>query len=393
MRRRPPHIVVTTPESLYILLGSESGRAMLATTRTRDRRRDPRGGAATSAAATSRCRSSGSTALCGGRLLRIGLSATQKPIEEVARFLVGAGASAAAPTARSSTSATRATRDLALEVPAVAARGGDVERGRGSRSTTASPSWSAQHRTTLVFVNTRRMAERVDAPPRRAARRGARRRAPRQPRQGAAARRRAAPEARRAARRWWPPPRSSSASTSATSTWSASSARRARSRRFLQRVGRSGHAVGGMPKGRLFPLSRDELVECAALLDCVRRGELDRLHDPRAAARRAGAADRRRGRRRASGARTRCSRWCAAPGPIATLDARATSTPIVRMLAEGFTTRRGRRGALHPPRRGQRRAARPARRAADRAHLRRHDPRQRRLPGAARAARTTSSAR
>ena len=65
---------------------------------------------------------------------------------------------------------------------------------------------------------------------------------------------------------------------------------------FLQRVGRSGHAVGGTPKGRLFPLSRDELVECAALLDSVARGELDRLSHPRAAARRAGAADRRRGR-------------------------------------------------------------------------------------------------
>src|SRR6202011_5383901 len=49
---------------------------------------------------------------------------------------------------------------------------------------------------------------------------------------------------------------------------------------LLQRVGRSGHAVDGMPKGRLFPLSRDELVECAALLDSVRRGELDRLAIP-----------------------------------------------------------------------------------------------------------------
>src|SRR5262249_9155927 len=49
---------------------------------------------------------------------------------------------------------------------------------------------------------------------------------------------------------------------------------------FLQRVGRSGHAVSGTPKGRLFPLSRDELVECTALLDSVRRGELDRLHIP-----------------------------------------------------------------------------------------------------------------
>src|SRR5205085_1398289 len=49
---------------------------------------------------------------------------------------------------------------------------------------------------------------------------------------------------------------------------------------FLQRVGRSGHAVAGTPKGRLFPLSRDELVECAALLDSVTRGELDRVHIP-----------------------------------------------------------------------------------------------------------------
>ena len=63
---------------------------------------------------------------------------------------------------------------------------------------------------------------------------------------------------------------------------------------FLQRVGRSGHAVGGTPKGRLFPLSRDELVECAALLDAVRRGELDRLKIPREPAGRGRAADRRR---------------------------------------------------------------------------------------------------
>ena len=49
---------------------------------------------------------------------------------------------------------------------------------------------------------------------------------------------------------------------------------------FLQRVGRSGHHVGGLPKGRLFPTSRDDLVECAALLDCVRRDELDILHVP-----------------------------------------------------------------------------------------------------------------
>ena len=96
VRKRPPHIVVTTPESLYILLGSESGRAMLATTRTRHRRRNPRlaPNKRGSHLALSLERLA---ALCGDRLLRIGLSATQKPIEEVARFLVGAGPQARRP--------------------------------------------------------------------------------------------------------------------------------------------------------------------------------------------------------------------------------------------------------------------------------------------------------
>ena len=49
---------------------------------------------------------------------------------------------------------------------------------------------------------------------------------------------------------------------------------------FLQRVGRANHSVTGVPKGRLFPSSRDELVDCVALLDSVRRGELDRLRIP-----------------------------------------------------------------------------------------------------------------
>ncbi len=91
MRRTPPHIVVTTPESLYILLGSESGRAMLATTRTvivdEIHAVAPNKRGAHLALSLERL-----AALCGDRLLRIGLSATQKPIEAVARFLVGAGA-------------------------------------------------------------------------------------------------------------------------------------------------------------------------------------------------------------------------------------------------------------------------------------------------------------
>ena len=113
---------------------------------------------------------------------------------------------------------------------------------------------------------------------------------------------------------------------------------------FLQRVGRSGHAVGGTPKGRLFPLSRDDLVECAALLDSVGRGELDRLTIPdqpldvlsqqivaEVAARdwtEAGLYDR---LRRA---------W-----PFRKLT-REDFDAVVRMLAEGFATRHGRRAAL-----------------------------------------------
>jgi ATP-dependent Lhr-like helicase len=92
MRRQPPHIVVTTPESLYILLGSESGRAMLASTRTvivdEIHALAPNKRGAHLALSLERLE-----ALCGRRLTRIGLSATQKPIEEVARFLVGTSGS------------------------------------------------------------------------------------------------------------------------------------------------------------------------------------------------------------------------------------------------------------------------------------------------------------
>jgi ATP-dependent Lhr-like helicase len=88
MRKRPPHIVVTTPESLYILLGSESGRKMLATTRTVivDEIHAMVGTKRGLHLALSLERLE---ALAGRKLTRVGLSATQKPIEEVARFLVG----------------------------------------------------------------------------------------------------------------------------------------------------------------------------------------------------------------------------------------------------------------------------------------------------------------
>src|SRR4029453_2880267 len=112
---------------------------------------------------------------------------------------------------------------------------------------------------------------------------------------------------------------------------------------FLQRVGRSGHSVGGHPKGRIFPLTRDELIESAALLDAVRRGELDRLPVPEKPldllAQQIVAA-------------VACEEWkeddlyalVRRAWPYRDLP-RTTFDEVVRMVAEGFATKRGRRRA------------------------------------------------
>ena len=116
---------------------------------------------------------------------------------------------------------------------------------------------------------------------------------------------------------------------------------------FLQRVGRSGHAVGATPKGRLFPLSRDDLVECTALLHAAAQGELDRIHIParpldvlsqQIVAEVAGAGE---------WAEEALYRAFSRAWPYRDLD-REKFDEVVRMLAQGFSTRRGRRGAyLH----------------------------------------------
>ena len=119
MLRTPPHILVTTPESLYLLLTAERSREMLRTVADGDRRRDPRRDRHAARRASRAHRSSGCSRWPSAPLLRIGLSATQKPIEEVARFLVGTAAVDAsdAPRARSSTKAIGATMDLGVELP------------------------------------------------------------------------------------------------------------------------------------------------------------------------------------------------------------------------------------------------------------------------------------
>src|SRR5262249_27903621 len=160
MRRRPPHIVVTTPESLYIMLGSQSGRAMLATTRSvivdEIHAVAPNKRGAHLSISLERL-----AALCGGNLLRIGLSATQKPIDDVARFLVGTGPGPANPSdCTIIDTGHRRDRDLALEIPSSpleAVMSGDVWQEVYDRIAEL----VRAHRTTLIFVNTRRLAERV----------------------------------------------------------------------------------------------------------------------------------------------------------------------------------------------------------------------------------------
>jgi ATP-dependent Lhr-like helicase len=342
MFRRPPHIVVTTPESLYILLGSESGRRMLATTRTvivdEIHALAPNKRGAHLALSLERL-----AALAGRPLQRIGLSATQKPIAAVARFLVGA-APDGTPAARCTIVDTghRRARDLALEVPAApleAVMSNEVWEEVYDRLAEL----VGAHRTTLVFVNTRRLAERVTR--HLSERLGATR--------VAAHHGSLAKELRLAAERRLKAGELAALVATASLelgidigevelVCQLGSPRSIAS--LLQRVGRSGHGIDGTPKGRLFPLSRDELVECAALLDSVRRGELDRIAVPKQpldvlaqqivaeiAAREWG--------EQALYALVRRA-W-----PYRAL-AREDFVAIVRMLAEGYSTRRGRHGAL-----------------------------------------------
>ncbi len=155
MKRRPPHILVTTPESLYVLLGSESGRAML-----RDIREvivdEIHAVAASKRGSHLAISLERLESLAQRRITRIGLSATQKPIEKVAAFLTGKRARRLRHHRRRPFAPSRPRARGA----AGAARGGDVER-HVELVYNRLGNLIEQHRTTLVFVNTRRMAERV----------------------------------------------------------------------------------------------------------------------------------------------------------------------------------------------------------------------------------------
>jgi ATP-dependent Lhr-like helicase len=274
MRKLAPHILVTTPESLYVLMGSASGRAGLASVHTvivdeiHALAGNKRG--AHLALTLERLQ-----ALTGRPLRRIGLSATQRPVERVAQFLVGHQR----PCAIVDIGHAR-QRDLALEVPPVplaAVMATDVWNLVYDRLATL----AREHRTTLVFVNTRRLAERLT-----------RHLSDRLGKDAVAAHHGSlAKELRLDAEQRLKTGQLQVLVATASLELGidigdvdlvCQIASPGSIAAFLQRVGRSGHQVEGIPKGRLFPTSRDDLIECIALLDCVRRGELDQLHIPTA---------------------------------------------------------------------------------------------------------------
>jgi ATP-dependent Lhr-like helicase len=341
--KKPPHILVTTPESFYLLLTSESGRRMLGTVRTLiiDEIHAVVGNRRGSHLALSMERLG---ALVNHPLQRIGLSATQKPIEEVARFLVGTrnlDESAQPQCAIVDTGHAR-SMDLSIELP-----------GSPLEAVMSNEVWAEvykrlagliqEHRTTLVFVNTRRMAERVTA--NLCELLGADKVTSHHGSLSAKLRLDAENRLKRGELKALVATASLELGIDIGSVDLVCQLGTTRSiATLLQRVGRAGHSRGGLPKGRLFPLTRDELVECVAALRCVRRGELDRLEMPekpvdilaQQIVASAGAED---------WDEKKLFALARSAYPYRNLT-RQEFDDVVRMLSQGFSTKRGHRSAL-----------------------------------------------
>jgi ATP-dependent Lhr-like helicase len=273
MKRYPPHILVTTPESLYLLLTSGSGRDMLKTVRTViiDEIHALAGnkrGAHLMLSLERLCR------LTENPPVRIGLSATQKPLETIAHYLNG----------------NRDTRCTVIDTGHVRQRDLQIEvTGSPLEAVMANEVWTEiydrleqlilEHHTTLIFVNTRRLAERAAAA--LAERLGEE--AVTAHHGSLAKEHRLSAEQRLKQGRLKALVATASlelgidigdvdlvcqlGSPHAIAT-------------FLQRVGRSGHRLGATPKGRIFPLSRDDLLECTALLAAIAEDRLDKIQIP-----------------------------------------------------------------------------------------------------------------
>ncbi|MFN2555653.1 MAG: DEAD/DEAH box helicase, partial [Nitriliruptorales bacterium] len=273
MARKPPNFVITTPESLYLLVTSASGRQALRTVEVvivdeiHSVARDKRG--AHLALTLERLE-----ALCDTRPSRVGLSATQRPIETIARLLVGDR-----PLPAIVDTGHQRDLDLAIELPE-----GELEAVASSEQTADVLDHIAahvsRHRTTLVFVNTRRLAERF-----------AHQLGERLGQDVVSAHHGSLSKDRRhrVERRLRAGELQALVATASLElgidigpvelVCQIGSPRSIAT--FLQRVGRSNHSRAGVPKGRLYPLTRDELVECVALLGAVRAGRLDAIELPR----------------------------------------------------------------------------------------------------------------
>jgi len=298
MLKRPPNFLITTPESLYLLVTADRSRAMLGRTRTvivdeiHAVAGNKRGSHLTltlerleqivaSAADGTGDGCAGADQRAGG-VQRIGLSATQRPIETVARLLVGAGpgrsAADGSPRCAIVDVGHRRQLDLVLELPddelAAVASAEQMAEILDLIAAQVGP-----RRTTLVFVNTRRMAERVAhqlgerlGEDRVAAHHGSLSKDRRQ---------RVESRLRGGDLKALVATASLELGIDVGPVELVCQIGSPRSfATFLQRVGRSNHTRTGTPTGRLYPTSRDELVECAALLRGVRSGRLDALEVP-----------------------------------------------------------------------------------------------------------------
>ncbi|MGN6554483.1 MAG: DEAD/DEAH box helicase [Verrucomicrobiota bacterium] len=277
--KKPPHILVTTPESFYLLLTSESGQRTLATVKTViiDEIHAVVSSRRGSHLALSLERLA---ALVKGPLQRIGLSATQNPIEEVAQFLVGTQGQDKSGRARCKIVDVGHSRamDLAIELP-----GSPLEAVMSNEVWTEVYQRLTEliqaHRTTLVFVNTRRMAERVTH--HLCERLGHEAVTSHHGSLSATLRLDAENRLKRGELKALVATASLELGIDIGSVDLVCQIGTTRSiATLLQRVGRAEHRRGGLPKGRVFPLTRDELVESVAALRSVQRGELDRLHIP-----------------------------------------------------------------------------------------------------------------
>lgn len=296
MAKKPPHILVTTPESLYLLLTSRSGRAMLSTAKTiiTDEIHAMLGDKRGSHLALSIERLQHLVLQHSGQQLqRIGLSATQKPIEMVARYLVGDKDAELVQPSKLGTESKEITNsktcvivdaghrrhlDLHLEVP-----------GSPLSAIMSNEVWDelyerlvqlvSEHETTLVFVNTRRLSERLALA--LTERLGAGSVCSHHGSMSKELRHDAEQQLKAGNLKVLVATASMELGIDIGSVDLVLQFSSPKSiATFLQRVGRSGHSIHGTPKGIIFPLTRDDLAECTALLHSIRQGELDRIVMP-----------------------------------------------------------------------------------------------------------------